>query len=85
MTKAGESILRGAREALAFTKGEKRGSIVHIAAKAPDDIYIKAIREKLSLSQAGFALKFGFTPPTPSKTGNRGPESHPFKPAPFSR
>ena len=85
MTKAGECILRGSREALAFTKGKNTGSIVHMAAKVPDDIDIKAIREKLTLSQAGFALKFGSTPPTPSETGNKGPESHPFKPTPFSR
>ena len=63
MTKVGESILRGAREALAFTKGKITGAIVHMAAKVPDGIDIKAIREKLALSQAGFALKFGLTPP----------------------
>jgi len=86
MTKVGESILRGAREALAFTKGKITGAIVHMAAKVPDGIDIKAIREKLALSQAGFALKFGLTPPpTPSETGNRGPKSHPFKPVPFLR
>jgi hypothetical protein len=56
-----------------------------MAAKVPDDIDIKAIREKLAPSQAGLALKFGFTLPTPSETGNRGPKSHPFKPAPVSR
>jgi len=32
MTKVGESILRGAREALAFTKGKNTGAIVHMAA-----------------------------------------------------
>ena len=82
MTKVGESILRGAREALAFTKGKITGAIVHMAAKVPDGIDIKAIREKLALSQAGFALKFGLTPPPPlhQKLGTGDPKAIPSSP-----
>ena len=29
MSKAGESILRGAREALAYARGEREGFVVH--------------------------------------------------------
>jgi len=38
----------------------------------PDDIDIKAIREKLALSQAGFALKFGFAPPHSIRNWEQG-------------
>lgn len=56
MTKAGESIIRGAEEALAFVKGEKdSGCVVHI----PDEINVRRIRKKLDLSQNDFARYFG--------------------------
>ena len=58
MTKAGESILRGAREALEYAKGERKGFIVHV----PEDIDVRAIRRATKLSQAKFAATFGFSP-----------------------
>ncbi|HEV8714015.1 MAG TPA: helix-turn-helix domain-containing protein [Candidatus Binatia bacterium] len=58
MTKAGESMLRGVKSALAFARGEKdHGCIVHI----PEEIDVKAIREKVDMSQEEFAQRFGFS------------------------
>lgn len=56
MSMAGESILRGAREALAFARGARKGYVVH----APDLVDVRAIRRRLGLSQRGFAERFGF-------------------------
>ncbi len=58
MTKAGETILRGAREALEYAKGEQDGFVAHV----PEDIDVRAIRESLNLSQTKFASTFGFSP-----------------------
>lgn len=58
MTKAGESILRGAREALDHAGGEHKGYKVHI----PDIVDVKAIRKRDGLSQAKFAERYGFSP-----------------------
>ena len=58
MSKAGKSMLRGVQDALAFARGEKdHGCIVHI----PDEIDVKAIREKVDMSQSEFAATFGFS------------------------
>lgn len=51
MTKAGKKILRGAREALSFAKGERRRFVVHV----PKDVDVKAIRKELGLTQKQFA------------------------------
>jgi putative transcriptional regulator len=56
MSKAGESILRGAREALAYARGESDGFVAHV----PEQVDVKAIRRRMSLSQAKFATQFGF-------------------------
>ncbi len=58
MTKAGESMLRGAREALDYAGGERMGYEVHI----PDVIDVRAIRQRNGLSQAKFAARYGFSP-----------------------
>ena len=54
-----QSILRGAREALAFAKGEAdvRKYRVHI----PHEIDVRRIRTKLGMTQAQFAREFGFS------------------------
>ncbi len=57
MSKAGESILRGAREALAYARGEGEGFVAHV----PQRVDVKAIRKHLGLSQAKFATQFGFS------------------------
>jgi putative transcriptional regulator len=53
------SILRGARQALAFAKGEADLSQyrVHI----PREIDVRRIRAKLGMTQAQFAREFGFS------------------------
>jgi putative transcriptional regulator len=56
MSKAGESILRGAREALAYARGGRDGFVAHV----PDRIDVKAIRRRTGLSQQKFAARFGF-------------------------
>lgn len=57
MTKAGESILRGAREALEYASGNQDGFIAHV----PDDVDVRAIRAATKLSQTRFAATFGFS------------------------
>ncbi len=56
MSKAGESILRGAREALGYAGGEGEGHRAHV----PERIDVRAIRRKIGVSQAKFAARFGF-------------------------
>ena len=56
MAKAGASILRGARQALAYAKGERDGFVAHV----PEAVNVKAIRRKLGYSQSKFARTFGF-------------------------
>jgi putative transcriptional regulator len=55
---AGESMIVGARQALAFARGEPdHGCIVHI----PEEIDVKAIWKKVNMSQEEFARQFGFS------------------------
>ena len=50
-------ILTGARQALAFARGEPADDVVvHV----PADFDVKALRRKLGMSQARFAASFGF-------------------------
>ncbi len=56
MSLAGECILRGARNALAFARGARAGYVVHV----PEQVDVKAIRRRLGLSQRRFAERFGF-------------------------
>ncbi len=58
MSEVGESILRGARDALAYARGDKsrgRETVVHV----PKQVDVKAVRKRLGLSQAAFAARFG--------------------------
>ena len=55
---AGQRMIESARQALAFAEGpENYGCVVHV----PEDIDVKAIREKISLSQSEFARLFGLS------------------------
>lgn len=56
MSKAGESLLRGAEQALAYAKGARDGYVVHV----PDEIDVAKIRKAMKLSQREFAGRFGF-------------------------
>jgi putative transcriptional regulator len=58
MSKAGSRILQGAREALAFAKGDHDADfVVHV----PSAVDVRAIRAKLGLTQAAFAARYGFS------------------------
>ena len=72
MSKSGESILRGARQALAYAKGERAGFKAHV----PEEVNVRAIRKRLGLSQAKFARRFGFELDTLQnwEQGRRRPE-----------
>lgn len=59
MTKAGSRILQGAREALAFAKGEAHEA--DFAVHAPPSVDVRALRTKLGLTQAAFAARYGFS------------------------
>jgi len=57
MSKAGDRILRSARRARDFARGENADDfVVHV----PEHIDVRAIRERLSLSRQQFAQKYGF-------------------------
>jgi putative transcriptional regulator len=56
MSKSGERILRGARQALAYAKGAREGFVAHV----PDEVDVAVIRKRLGLSQGEFAMRFGF-------------------------
>ena len=54
----GQRMIESARQALAFAKGEAdHGCQVHV----PAEIDVRAIREKIALSQAEFAQLFGLS------------------------
>ncbi|MGB9153385.1 MAG: helix-turn-helix domain-containing protein [Alphaproteobacteria bacterium] len=54
----GESMLQGAREALAYARGEKNhGCIAHV----PEKVDVKAIRHRVHMSQDQFAKNYGFS------------------------
>jgi putative transcriptional regulator len=54
----GERMIESARQALAFAQGEREhGCVAHV----PAEIDVKAIREKIALSQAEFAKLFGLS------------------------
>ena len=56
MSVAGQRVLRGARQALAYARGAREGYIAHV----PEKVDVAAIRKRLGLSQGEFARRFGF-------------------------
>jgi putative transcriptional regulator len=75
MSKIGESVLRGAEEALAYARGQKTGAKTH-KIRVPSHIDVRAIRVKLHMSRDEFANHFGFSIRTLEKweQGARQPE-----------
>jgi len=75
MSKVGESLLRGAKEALAYAKGHIQGAKAH-KIKVPKQIDVRAIRTQLHMSRDEFAESFGFSIRTLEKweQGSRQPE-----------
>ena len=54
----GQRMIESAKQALVFATGDPgHGCVVHV----PEDIDVKAIRERISLSQAEFAKLFGLS------------------------
>lgn len=57
MSKAGERLLKSARRARAFVRGEEtEGFVVHV----PEEVDVRAIRASLDLTREAFAARFGF-------------------------
>lgn len=59
MSKPGSRILQGAREAMAYVKGE--ADLSSYGVHVPETVDVRAIRAKLGLSQADFAARYGFS------------------------
>jgi putative transcriptional regulator len=59
MSKRGERLVRSAKQALAFARGE--ANTKHYRVHVPADIDVKAIRRGLKMTQDEFAVQFGFT------------------------
>jgi len=57
MTKTFDMIMDGLDEVESFLQGERKGFAVHI----PEQVNVKAIRQKLNFSQPRFAETFGFS------------------------
>lgn len=58
MSETGESILRGAKDALAYARGDKRrGRATTVF--VPERVDAKATRKRLGLTQTAFAARFG--------------------------
>jgi putative transcriptional regulator len=75
MSKIGESLLKGANEALAYASGHKKDAKTHNI-KIPAQVNVRAIRNKLHMSRREFANNFGFSIRTLEKweQGVRHPE-----------
>lgn len=75
MTRVGSSLLKGARQALAYAKGKKLKAKVH-KVMVPDEVDVKAIRRELAMNRKEFCEYFGFSLRTLEKweQGLRNPE-----------
>lgn len=75
MNKVSESLLKGAREALAYAKGRKNNAKTH-RVNVSKVIDVRAIREKQDMSRSDFAEVYGFSVRTLEKweQGIRQPE-----------
>jgi putative transcriptional regulator len=57
VSKLGTRLIKAAKEARAFARGEiTDGFVVHV----PDDVDVKRLRKKLKCSQSEFSKRFGF-------------------------
>jgi putative transcriptional regulator len=75
MSKVGESLLKGAREALEYAKGQKKGARTH-KINVPAQVDVRSIRLQLQMNRKEFSNEFGFSPRTLEKweRGERTPE-----------
>ncbi|MGQ3891269.1 helix-turn-helix domain-containing protein [Legionella sp. CNM-4043-24] len=76
MSDLGESLLRGAMEALEYAKGNKKGAVAHDVL-VPAQVDVMAIRKNMHMSRQKFCEEFGFSVRTLEKweRGERTPES----------
>ena len=74
MSKVAHSVRRGLKQALAYAKHGARAADFRV--HVPAAIDVKAIREKLALTQTQFAARFGFSVNTLRhwEQGKRQPE-----------
>jgi putative transcriptional regulator len=56
----GNKIVRGLHEAVSFAQGDTKSARL-TKVNVPDNIDVRALRERLGLSQAEFAFRFGFS------------------------
>lgn len=59
---AGERIVEGLEQAIAWTRGEN--AAVRVTLPSVPELDVRAVRKRMGLSQAQFAIKFGFPPAT---------------------
>lgn len=59
---AGERIIEGLEQALAWTRGENND--VRVTLVQIPDVNVREVRTNMGLSQSQFAIKFGFPPAT---------------------
>jgi putative transcriptional regulator len=57
MSIAGESIIKGVLEALAFTQSKENDCVAHV----PNDIDVYEIRSNMHMTQKQFSDQFGFS------------------------
>ena len=71
----GNELIQGMEEAIDHMRGKKSHAIVH-KVKIPNEIDVRVIRKKLSLSRQEFANRYGFSIRTLQhwEQGNRHPQ-----------
>ena len=76
MSKLGESLIRGAMEALEYANGNQQAAVKH-EVLVPAQVDVMAIRKKMHMSRQEFCKEFGFSVRTLEKweRGERLPES----------
>ena len=70
-----EGIMRGLGDVQRYMHGDSSGMVVHHV-EVPQQVDVKAIRKKLSMTQEQFAVTFGFSLPALRhwERGDRTPE-----------
>ena len=57
---SGRKIINGLHEAIAHARGDNSAARVRVV-RVPEQVDVKAIRQRLQMSQKEFALRFGFS------------------------
>jgi putative transcriptional regulator len=57
---SGRKIIQGLQEAVAHARGDRSAARVRVV-RVPDLINVRAIRERLEMSQEEFAIRYGFS------------------------